>query len=142
SPGAGRGDGRGRGRRTARARGAAPRSRGARPRPARAGDDPQGRRRPPRGRDGDHAEHRVSARERTVKTQAIILAALWLPLAGRSECGVWNAECGVYRTSVLSLIFRTPHSAFRTLGSAASLTIGRLQYDGGGDWYANPSSLP
>ena len=24
----------------------------------------------------------------------------------------------------------------------ASLTIGRLQYDGGGDWYANPSSLP
>ncbi len=26
--------------------------------------------------------------------------------------------------------------------SAASLTIGRLHYDGGGDWYANPSSLP
>ena len=25
---------------------------------------------------------------------------------------------------------------------AASLTIGRLHYDGGGDWYANPSSLP
>jgi hypothetical protein len=24
----------------------------------------------------------------------------------------------------------------------AELTIGRLQYDGGGDWYANPSSLP
>ncbi|MDH4043512.1 MAG: DUF4159 domain-containing protein [Gemmatimonadota bacterium] len=23
-----------------------------------------------------------------------------------------------------------------------TLTIGRLQYDGGGDWYANPSSLP
>ena len=23
----------------------------------------------------------------------------------------------------------------------ASLTIGRLQYDGGGDWYANPSSI-
>jgi hypothetical protein len=23
-----------------------------------------------------------------------------------------------------------------------SLTIGRLHYDGGGDWYANPSSLP
>ena len=35
-----------------------------------------------------------------------------------------------------------------TLGFAASspaapsLTIGRLHYDGGGDWYANPSSLP
>jgi hypothetical protein len=25
---------------------------------------------------------------------------------------------------------------------AATLTIGRLHYDGGGDWYANPSSLP
>lgn len=24
----------------------------------------------------------------------------------------------------------------------AALTIGRLHYDGGGDWYANPSSLP
>ena len=35
-----------------------------------------------------------------------------------------------------------------SLGGAASvaaqapLTIGRLHYDGGGDWYANPSSLP
>jgi hypothetical protein len=26
--------------------------------------------------------------------------------------------------------------------AAAAMTIGRLQYDGGGDWYANPSSLP
>lgn len=26
--------------------------------------------------------------------------------------------------------------------TTASLTIGRVQYDGGGDWYANPSSLP
>jgi hypothetical protein len=26
--------------------------------------------------------------------------------------------------------------------AAAKLTIARLQYDGGGDWYANPSSLP
>src|SRR4026209_210079 len=25
---------------------------------------------------------------------------------------------------------------------AALMTIGRLHYDGGGDWYANPSSLP
>lgn len=28
------------------------------------------------------------------------------------------------------------------MGEGAPLTIGRLQYDGGGDWYANPSSLP
>lgn len=27
-------------------------------------------------------------------------------------------------------------------GRAAAFTIGRLHYDGGGDWYANPSSLP
>jgi hypothetical protein len=39
--------------------------------------------------------------------------------------------------------------AFGTTGSSAPLligssvlTIGRLHYDGGGDWYANPSSLP
>src|SRR5687768_18378256 len=25
---------------------------------------------------------------------------------------------------------------------AANLTIARLQYDGGGDWYGNPSSIP
>ena len=87
-----------------------------------------------------------------MKRLTVLLCTLALPLAGRSECGVWNVECRVFRTSVerdgerwgsnLPLIFRTPHSAFRTLGSAASLTIGRLHYDGGGDWYANPSSLP
>ena len=27
-------------------------------------------------------------------------------------------------------------------GGVGALTIGRLHYDGGGDWYANPSSLP
>ena len=27
-------------------------------------------------------------------------------------------------------------------GGGGLLTIGRLHYDGGGDWYANPSSLP
>jgi hypothetical protein len=27
-------------------------------------------------------------------------------------------------------------------GAQIPMTIGRLQYDGGGDWYANPSSLP
>jgi hypothetical protein len=34
--------------------------------------------------------------------------------------------------------------AFAARGAQAQtpLTIGRLHYDGGGDWYANPSSLP
>ncbi|GIW51398.1 MAG: hypothetical protein KatS3mg081_0753 [Gemmatimonadales bacterium] len=27
-------------------------------------------------------------------------------------------------------------------GGPSAMTIGRLHYDGGGDWYANPSSLP
>lgn len=35
---------------------------------------------------------------------------------------------------------RTAAQAFE--GGSAELTIARLQYDGGGDWYANPSSLP
>ena len=30
----------------------------------------------------------------------------------------------------------------RSGAAAEPLTIGRLQYEGGGDWYANPSSLP
>lgn len=31
---------------------------------------------------------------------------------------------------------------FHLTASAPLLTIGRLQYGGGGDWYSNPSSLP
>jgi hypothetical protein len=38
---------------------------------------------------------------------------------------------------------QAPLSAAPDSGAAAPLaTIGRLHYDGGGDWYANPSSLP
>jgi len=33
-------------------------------------------------------------------------------------------------------------SSWRTDDAGARVAIGRLQYDGGGDWYANPSSLP
>ena len=33
-------------------------------------------------------------------------------------------------------------SAPRAVGPEPLMTIGRLHYDGGGDWYANPSSLP
>ena len=35
--------------------------------------------------------------------------------------------------------FAAPHSGVE---STPRLTVARLQYDGGGDWYANPSSLP
>src|SRR6266480_3917010 len=42
--------------------------------------------------------------------------------------GTRNAE------QSLAILFRVPTSA--------PLTVGRLHYDGGGDWYANPSALP
>lgn len=32
--------------------------------------------------------------------------------------------------------------ALARVPAARTMTIGRLQYDGGGDWYGNPSSLP
>jgi hypothetical protein len=41
---------------------------------------------------------------------------------------------------VLSLAALT--GAARPQAAAPVMTIGRLHYDGGGDWYANPSSLP
>ncbi len=86
-----------------------------------------------------------------MKRLTVVLCAFALPFAGRPECGVRNAECGVGGASSIvdagswdrraSDPFRTPHSAFRTL-HWASLTIGRLHYDGGGDWYTGPSKLP
>jgi len=33
-------------------------------------------------------------------------------------------------------------AGFAPAPPASTMTIGRLHYDGGGDWYANPSSLP
>jgi hypothetical protein len=35
-----------------------------------------------------------------------------------------------------------PHAATAHARARHELTIGRLHYDGGGDWYGNPSSLP
>ena len=53
----------------------------------------------------------------------------------RVEERMRSAECGINaRPSI-------PHSAFH-IPHSASLTIGRLHYDGGGDWYAGPSALP
>jgi hypothetical protein len=43
------------------------------------------------------------------------------------------------RAAALVAALVLPASAAR---EAPRLTIARLQYDGGGDWYANPSSLP
>ena len=42
----------------------------------------------------------------------------------------------------LSLVLSTVLLAGAAPSSAPVMTIGRLHYEGGGDWYANPSSLP
>jgi len=36
----------------------------------------------------------------------------------------------------------SPVHATSVVPRVATMTVGRLHYDGGGDWYANPSSLP
>ena len=43
------------------------------------------------------------------------------------------------RAAALVVVLTAPVVAAR---HASRLTVARLQYDGGGDWYANPSSLP
>ena len=50
-----------------------------------------------------------------------------------------TATARVLRAVVLAAALMVPLSA---AGRAPRLTIARLQYDGGGDWYANPSSIP
>lgn len=44
--------------------------------------------------------------------------------------------------TLLFCVLLVPGSDGRTVRQSDALTIGRLHYDGGGDWYANPSSLP
>src|SRR5205085_2413463 len=133
-----RSHGRGGGDRQARSRRTLARSRSPCPHAARPGDDQARRRRPGRGGDGDHEKYGVSVGERPMTRLTALVCALLVPLAGRSECGMWNAECGIARTDFGPSI---PHSAFR-IPHSASLTIGRLHYDGGGDWYTGPSKLP
>jgi hypothetical protein len=70
-----------------------------------------------------------------MKRWTSVVGALVLSMPGTNDCGLRIADCGLdARTSI-------PQSAIRNPPSA-ELTIGRLHYDGGGDWYANPSSLP
>src|SRR6266571_1697499 len=119
--------------------GAAPRSGGARPRAARAGHDPPRRSRSTGGGDGDHAQYGVSVGERAVRALAVVLWMLWLPIAdGLPKRGTGKSERGTAPTNARASV---PRSAFR-VPRLATLTIGRLHYDGGGDWYAGPSALP
>ena len=65
------------------------------------------------------------------------------------ERGAWSVERGARRIGGMMLAGMllsafAPRSTPNAPRSAptARMTIARLQYDGGGDWYANPSSLP
>jgi hypothetical protein len=49
---------------------------------------------------------------------------------------------GALVLAVTALMMPAGQAARDRAGAGEALTIGRLQYDGGGDWYANPSSLP
>ena len=46
------------------------------------------------------------------------------------------------RVSFLALVFSLIAAGSAPWAAAPTLTIGRLHYEGGGDWYANPSSIP
>jgi hypothetical protein len=48
----------------------------------------------------------------------------------------------VRRTLLLALFFVVTGAADSSSAPTPRLAVARLQYDGGGDWYANPSSLP
>ena len=48
----------------------------------------------------------------------------------------------VLRVSFLALAFSMAGTSVAPSAKAPTLTIGRLHYEGGGDWYANPSSIP
>ena len=83
-----------------------------------------------------------SPRNRLVAIISVVaLGALLIAQPGESSSATRSA--GARPVAGPALI---PHSSFRpprTLSSdAPRLAIARLQYDGGGDWYADPSSLP
>jgi hypothetical protein len=66
-----------------------------------------------------------------------LACALWLPFGGGNDCGMRIADCGLDRVEPRAF---NPQSTIRNPPSP--FTVARLHYDGGGDWYANPSSLP
>jgi len=72
-----------------------------------------------------------------VKRWTIVVCTLAVPLAGRSNCGLRISDCGL---GARSFGLSNPQSTIRN-PELASLTIGRLHYDGGGDWYTGPSKL-
>jgi hypothetical protein len=76
---------------------------------------------------------RIGIRDRARSAARVVLLAL----AG--ALGATLAGAGAARAARAGDAGVLP---VRALGVVPRLTIARLQYDGGGDWYANPSSLP
>ncbi len=72
---------------------------------------------------------------RRARRGAGLVAGVALALAAAGAARGAAAESGG-RTSVAARVPAPPAAL------APRLTVARLQYDGGGDWYANPSSLP
>src|SRR6185436_8619770 len=56
-----------------------------------------------------------------------------------ASVGTFTLHALVFAALLLPLPLPLPPAGARV---APRLTVARLQYDGGGDWYANPSSLP
>jgi hypothetical protein len=67
----------------------------------------------------------------------VFLGGAGLLLAGGPDCGLRIADCGF---TAPASVWPNPQSTIHNPQSP--FTIARLRYDGGGDWYANPSSLP
>ena len=66
-----------------------------------------------------------------------LACTVWLPFAGVPDCGLRIADCGFAPQA------SARHNPQSTIHNPQSpFAIARLHYDGGGDWYANPSSLP
>lgn len=82
----------------------------------------------------DHARHCPHCRQRQRRVQIFPQALLVTASVG--------AGVAVLLEACPDLPAAVPVAAASQDADAARPTIARLQYDGGGDWYANPSSLP
>jgi hypothetical protein len=88
------------------------------------------------------AAHRASSIGRGHRLAAALLIA-GLAVVCALALTQRTAQARVARSSAESKSLARGMSVAAPLGNLDShLTIARLQYDGGGDWYANPSSIP
>src|SRR5881409_468667 len=87
-----------------------------------------------RRRPGSRATPRIGS---STNYEALDVSMLRARAVARRPLGLRMADCGL---GTRSFGLSNPQSAIRH-PQVASLTIGRLHYDGGGDWYSGPSKL-